>query len=257
MGKQADLDLRERARRLGLWGLLSNWDTMSKQPWVREYLGVEEDERARRSLERRIHAARLGAFKSIVDFDWRWPKVIDREQIEDLLRLDFLDESANVVLFGPTGTGKTMIAQNLGHQVLQHGHTALMTTASAMLNDLAGQDSAAALARRLRRYCRPRLLVLDEIGYFVHAGRSADLFFEVISQRYGVRSTVMTSNKPFSEWPSVFGNAGCVSAIVDRVVHKVEIVKVDGESYRQKEALERAERKAKERKESANKRRSP
>lgn len=254
MAQQAEADLRERARRLGLWGLLANWDAMSKQSWVREYLGAEEDERARRSLERRIRAARLGAFKSIADFDWQWPKVVDREQIEDLLQLGFVGERANVVLFGPTGTGKTMVAQNLGHQALQDGHTALMTTASAMLNDLAAQDSAAGLARRLRRYCRPRLLLLDEIGYFVHAGRAADLFFEVISQRYGEKSTVMTTNKPFSEWPAVFGGAGCVSAIVDRVVHKVEIVKIDGESYRQKEAMERAERKAKERK--ATKRRT-
>lgn len=257
MTMQAEVEMRERARRLGLWGLLANWDKLSKQAWVREYLGAEEDERARRSLERRIRAARLGAFKSIADFDWQWPKGIDREQIEDLLQLGFIDEGANVVLFGPTGTGKTMIAQNLGHQALQNGHTALMTTASAMLNDLAAQDSAAGLARRLRRYCRPRLLLLDEIGYFVHAGRAADLFFEVISQRYGGKSTVMTSNKPFSEWPAVFGGAGCVSAIVDRVVHKVEIVKIDGESYRQKEALERAERKAKERKGRAKQRRSP
>ena len=254
---QTEAELQERARRLGLWGLLANWDALSKQAWVLEYLGVEEDERGRRSLERRIRGARLGAFKSIADFDWQWPKSIDREQVEDLLQLSFLDERANVVLFGPTGTGKTMIAQNLGHQALQNGHTALMTTASAMLSDLAAQDSAAGLARRLRRYCRPRLLILDEIGYFVHAGRAADLFFEVISQRYGEKSTVMTSNKPFSEWSAVFGGAGCVSAIVDRVVHKVEIVKVDGESYRQREAMERAERKAKERKERAKKRRSP
>lgn len=257
MAPQADADMRERARRLGLWGLLANWDTLSKQPWVRDYLGSEEDERARRSLERRIRAARLGAFKSIVDFDWQWPKVIDREQIEDLLQLGFVDEATNVVLFGPTGAGKTMIAQNLGHQALQEGHTALMTTASAMLNDLAAQDSAASLARRLRRYCRPRVLLLDEIGYFVHAGRAADLFFEVISQRYGEKSTVMTSNKPFSEWPAVFGGAGCVSAIVDRIVHKVEIVKIDGDSYRQKEAMERAERKGRERKSRAKQRRSP
>ena len=256
MSAQTEQEMQERARKLGLWGLLANWSSMSKQAWVREYLGVEEDERSRRSLERRIRGARLGAFKSIADFDWQWPKVVDREQIDDLLQLSFLDERANVVLFGPTGTGKTMIAQNLGHQALQHGHTALMTTASAMLNDLAAQDSAAGLSRRLRRYCRPRLLILDEIGYFVHAGRAADLFFEVISQRYGEKSTVMTSNKPFSEWPAVFGGAGCVSAIVDRVVHKVEIVKIDGESYRQREALERADRKAKERTERAKKRRS-
>lgn len=256
MAAATDAELQERARRLGLWGLLANWASLSKQAWVRDYLGVEEDERGRRSLERRIRGARLGAIKSIADFDWQWPKSIDREQIEDLMQLGFVEEHANVVLFGPTGVGKTTIAQNLGHQALQSGHTALTTTASAMLNDLAAQDSAAGLARRLRRYCRPRVLILDEIGYFVHAGRSADLFFEVISQRYGQRSTVMTSNKPFSEWSAVFGGAGCVSAIVDRVVHKVEIVKIDGESFRQKEAMDRAEQKAKERKERARKRRA-
>jgi DNA replication protein DnaC len=256
MTPRAEAELRERARRLGLWGLLANWERLIREPWVLEYLGVEEDERARRSLERRIRAARLGAFKSIADFDWQWPKAIEREQVEDLLQLAFIDESANVVLFGPTGTGKTMIAQNLGHQALQAGHTALLTTASAMLNDLGAQDSPATLARRLRRYCRPRLLVLDEIGYFVHGGRAADLFFEVVSQRYGTKATVMTSNKPFSEWPEVFGGAGCVSAIVDRVVHKVEIVKIEGESYRQKEAMERAERRAKERKQNSRQRRS-
>lgn len=253
MTSHTEAELQARARRLGLWGLLANWGKLSSQPWVREYLGVEEDERSRRSLERRIRSARLGSFKSMVDFDWQWPKTIDRDHVEELLQLGFLGEAANVVLFGPTGIGKTMIAQNLGFQALQHGHTALMTTASAMLNDLGAQDSTAALARRLRRYCRPRLLILDEIGYFVHAGRAADLFFEVVSQRYGQRSTVMTSNKPFSEWPNVFGGAGCVSAIVDRVVHKVEIVKIDGESYRQKEAMARAEQRAKERKDRARK----
>lgn len=256
MTPQAEAEMKERARCLGLWGLLANWDSLSKQTWVREYLGVEEDERSRRSLERRIRGARLGAFKSMADFDWQWPKTIDRDHVEDLLQLGFLDEAANVVLFGPSGTGKTMVAQNLGYQALQHGHTALMTKASVMLTDLAAQDSAAALAKRLRRYCRPRLLVVDEIGYFPHTGRAADLFFEVISQRYGQRSTVMTSNKVFSEWREVFGGAGCVSAIVDRVVHKAEIVKIDGDSYRQKEAMERAEQKAKERKERSKKRRS-
>lgn len=256
MTPQAESELKERARRLGFWGLLANWDSLSKQPWVLEYLGVEEDERSRRSLERRIRAARLGAFKTMADFDWEWPEAIDRDQIEDLLQLGFLNDAANVVLLGPSGIGKTMIGQNLGYQALQHGHTVLRVTTSEMLNDLAAQDSSAALARRLRRYCKPRLLILDEVGYLSYDGRYGDLLFEVVSRRHLQRSTVLTTNKAFSEWTQVFAAAACVSALVDRIVHRAEIVKIDGESYRQKEAMERAALRAKERAEKTKKRRS-
>jgi DNA replication protein DnaC len=257
MASQADADLRERARRLKLWGLLTNWAAMSKQPWVRDYLGAEESERDRRSLERRIHGARLGAFKSLADFDWSWPQKIDRDQIEDLMQLSFLEDATNVVLLGPSGIGKTMVAQNLGHQALQHGHTVRRVTASEMLNDLAAQESSAALQRRLRRYCAPQLLILDEVGYLSYDGRYGDLLFEVVSRRHLQRSTVLTSNKSFSEWTEVFAGASCVTALIDRIVHRAEIVKIDGESYRKKEAEERAAQKAKERAEKSKKKRSP
>jgi len=256
MARQSETDLKDRARRLKLWGLLAQWESLSKQAWVREYLSVEEDERDRRSLERRIHGARLGAFKSMADFDWQWPEKIDRDQVEDLLQLSFLDDATNVVLLGPSGTSKTMIAQNLGHQALQHGHTVRRVTASEMLNDLAAQESSAALTRRLRRYCGPRLLILDEVGYLSYDGRYGDLLFEVVSRRHLQRSTVLTSNKAFSEWTQVFAGASCVSALVDRIVHRAEIVKIAGESYRKKEAAERAEQKAKERADKSKKRRS-
>ncbi len=256
MATQSDAELKDRARRLNLWGLLANWESMSKQAWVREYLSLEESERDRRSLERRVRAARLGAFKTMADFDWEWPGKIDRDQVEDLLQLGFLDDATNVVLLGPGGIGKTMIAQNLGYQALQHGHTVLRVTASEMLNDLAAQDSSAALARRLRRYCKPRLLLCDEVGYLSYDGRYGDLLFEVVSRRHLQRSTVLTTNKAFSEWTQVFAAASCVSALIDRIVHRAEIVKIDGDSYRQKEAMERAERRAKERADAAKKRRS-
>jgi DNA replication protein DnaC len=255
MATRSDTELRERARRLGLWGLLANWDSLSTEPWVRDYLAAEEDERGRRSLERRIRAARLGDFKSIADFDWEWPTSIDRDQIEDILCLSFLDETANVVLLGPSGIGKTMLSQNIGYQALQGGHTVRRVTASEMLNDLAAQESSAALARRLRRYCGPRLLLLDEVGYLSYDGRYGDLLFEVISRRYEQKSTVLTTNKVFSEWTQVFETASCVSALVDRIVHRAEIVKIDGKSYREKEARERNERRAKERKAKATRRR--
>jgi DNA replication protein DnaC len=256
MATQSEAELKDRARRLKLWGLLANWESLSKQAWVREYLGVEEDERDRRSLERRIHGARLGAFKSMADFDWDWPEKIDRDQVEDLLQITFLDDATNVVLLGPSGIGKTMIAQNLGHQALQRGHTVRRVTASEMLNDLAAQESSAALTRRLRRYCGPRLLIVDEVGYLSYDGRYGDLLFEVVSRRHLQRSTVLTSNKAFSEWTQVFAGASCVSALVDRIVHRAEIVKIAGESYRKKEAAERAEQKAKERADKSQKRRT-
>jgi len=255
MTRRSDEELRERARRLGLWGLLANWEELIRQDWVRDFLAAEEDERGRRSLERRIRAAKLGDFKSIADFDWEWPASIDRDQIEDILHLSFLDEAANVVLLGPSGIGKTMISQNIGYQALQEGHTVLRVTASEMLNDLAAQDSSTALARRLRRYCGPRLLLLDEVGYLSYDGRYGDLLFEVVSRRYEQKSTVLTTNKVFSEWTQVFETASCVSALVDRIVHKAEIVKIDGSSYREKEARERNERRAKERRAKAAKRR--
>ena len=255
MKPQVEVEMKERARRLGLWGLLANWESLSKQAWVRDYLTAEEDERGRRSLERRIRAARLGDFKSIVDFDWEWPESIDRDLVEDLLQLSFLDEAANVVLLGPSGIGKTMISQNIGYQALQSGHTVRRITASEMLNDLAAQETSAALARRLRRYCGPRLLILDEVGYLSYDGRYGDLLFEVVSRRYEQKPTVLTTNKVFSEWTQVFETASCVSALVDRIVHRAEIVKIDGKSYREKEAQERTERRAKERKAKARKRR--
>ena len=248
MPRRSDDELREQARRLGFWGLLANWDTLGRESWVRELLDTEDDERQRRSLERRIRAAKLGRFKQIADFDWEWPQKIDRDLVEDVMRLGFLKEAENVLIVGPNGVGKTTIAHNIAYQALLQGHTVRRATASEMLNDLAAQESSAALARRLRHYCNPSLLVVDEIGYLSHDSRYGDLLFEVVSRRHDSKSILLTTNKPFSEWTEVFPNASCVTALIDRLVHKAEIVTVDGESYRAKEARERGEARAAKRK---------
>jgi DNA replication protein DnaC len=243
-----DQELRAAVRRLGLHGLLARWEEIRHAEWLPVLVDYEQAERQQRSLTRRLRFARLGSFKPICDFDWLWPKKIDRMAIEDLAALEFVAEAANVVLIGPNGTGKTMIAQNLAHRALLAGHSVRFTTASAMLNDLAAQDSAAALHRRLRHYCRPSLLVVDELGYLSYDSRYADLLFEVVTRRYQQRSTILTTNKPFSEWQQVFPNAACVVTIIDRLVHKAEILTIEGESYRLKEARERAASKTKSRK---------
>ena len=133
-------DLRDTLGELGLHGLLSHYDEVGHADWLPWLVQVEQEERHRRSLERRIRNGKLGRFKPMADFDWKWPARIDRAQVEALLRLDFLQEGANPILLGPNGVGKSMIARNVAHAALLAGHTVRFTTASAMLNDLASQD---------------------------------------------------------------------------------------------------------------------
>ena len=239
--------LRDTARRLGLYGLIANWSTVAQEDWLPRLLEYEDSERQRRSLEKRIQQARIGTFKPMADFDWQWPKKVDRQATEELFSFEFITEAANVVLCGPNGVGKTMIAQNLAHHALLQGLTVRFTSCSDMLHNLARIQSDLSLHRYLQRYCHPQLLVVDEVGYLSYDSRYADLFFEVITRRYQHRSVVITTNKSFSEWNEVFPNAACVVTLIDRLVHRAEILSIEGESYRLKEAKERAAKKTKAR----------
>jgi len=241
-------DLRELVQALGFWGIDANWDEFKDQKWIGELVKIESEERARRSLERRIRSARIGPFKAMDQFDWSWPQKIDREAIEELFRFEFVKDGANVVLIGPNGVGKTTVAKNLTHGALQAGHTARFVTASEMLNDLAAQDGQSALRRRIGRFVRPALLVIDEVGYLSYGTQHADLMFDIVNRRSSAeRSTIVTTNKPFQEWNEVFPNSAAVVALVDRLVHRSEIIEIDAESFRLKEAKERDEARRKSR----------
>jgi len=241
--------LRQRAEALRLYGLLAHWHELTDMTWVETLLDWEEAERARRSLERRLGDAHIGRFKLLADFDWNWPEQCDAPAIRELMSLEFLKTAANAILVGPSGLGKTTIAQNIAHQAVLQGHTVLFTTAGQLLGELTSLDSDSALRRRIRHYVAPTLLVIDEVGYLSYSTRHADLLFELINRRHEQKSTLITTNKSFSEWAEVFPNAACVVALIDRLVHNAEIIALKGQSYRRKEAQERAEQKARKRKE--------
>jgi DNA replication protein DnaC len=250
--------LAESLRAIGLTHTAAELDDLvalaTKRRWnatqLLEHIAeAEQRERAAKSLERRIRRSKLGGFKPLADFDWNWPRRIDRDAVDTAMQLDFLDGARNIVLVAPQGLGKTMIAQNIAHAALLAGHGALFVTAAQMLLDLGGQESARALDRRLRYYASRPLLCLDEIGYLSYDARNADLLFEVVSRRYEKRSLIMTTNLAFTDWPTIFPNAACTTALIDRVVHHADIIAIEGDSYRQREAQatkpsRRAKRKA-------------
>ena len=248
---ESHAELHAQVQDLRLYGLLSHWSDVTASAEhlasIRQWVAWEADARQRRSLERRLRSAQIGRFKPIADFDWKWPQQCDRGAVEELMTLEFLKDASNVVLVGPNGVGKTMVASNLGYQAVLAGHTALFTTAGQLLGDLSALDSDSALRRRLRQYAAPELLIIDEVGYLSYSNQHADLLFELINRRHQTKSTLVTTNRAFAEWGEVFPNAACVVSLIDRLLHRAEVVRIVGDSYRKKEADERLEERTKAR----------
>lgn len=237
--------LDAQLKRLGLLRLADDLDDftaratrtrLSPRAILEQAAATELHDRARRSVERRLKRARLARFKTMADWDWNWPKSIDKKTVERLFSLDFLDRAENVVFVAPQGLGKTTLAKNIAYHAVLAGRSALFTTASELVSDLAQQDSARALDRRLRHYSRPAALVIDEIGYLSFDAHAADLLFQVVSRRYEERSLILTTNLAFKQWHTVFPNASCAVALIDRLTHHAHIIPIQGDSYRLRQA---------------------
>lgn len=196
---------------------------------------LERREREARNLRSRTIAATLGSFKTLERFDWNHPSAVDRDLYERLHTIEFVEASENVLLRGPSGLGKTTLAQNLGQGALTQGYTVRFSTLAAALADLLKQESLPAFERRLKRYTQPDLLILDELGYLPCDSRSADILYNVISRRHEKTATVITTNLPFKQWPSIFPGAACVVALIDRFAEHCHTIDIEGDSWRQKE----------------------
>src|SRR5499427_5023209 len=233
---QTQLDAQ--LQRLHLQYMQSNYQTLARKvaeqqrshlDYLVQLVEGEFTTREMRSIERRIKNARFPVRKTLDDFQWSWPKKINRLQIQHLFRLDFITTCTNVVLIGNVGLGKTHLAIALGHAACTSGHSVLFTTAVDIINTLAAAQSAGQLKRDIRRYLRPAVLIVDELGYLPIDKHGADLLFQIISERYERAPIVITTNRAYQHWAQIFNNDSTLtSAILDRVMHHVDTVEMKG-----------------------------
>jgi len=239
------MNINEHLRTLQMTWSIDNYETLATEAAQKQWSHVEylkrllDGEVARRHdnrVIRRIKQARFPVVKTLDQFNWSWPKKINRAQVQNLFRLAFLDDNTNVILVGGVGIGKTHLATALGYEACQKGLSVLYTTAVDVINTLTAAQITQRLKLELKRYTAPNLLIMDELGYLPIDKQGADLLFQVISQRYEHGSTVITTNKAFRNWATIFNNdATLTSAVLDRLLHHAETVLIEGPSYRMKE----------------------
>ena len=212
---------------------------LSHVDYMSALIDGEDALRKDRSIKRRIQMARFPVIKTLDQFRWTWPKKINRLQVQNLFRLQFVNTRSNLIFLGGVGLGKTHLASALGYEACLKGHFVCFATAIDVINTLTAAQTRGLLKQKLKKYTKPALLILDELGYLPIDKTGADLLFQVISLRYEQGAMIITSNRAFKDWPEIFNNDSTLtSAILDRLLHHAETVLIEGKSYRMKDKIE-------------------
>ena len=218
--------------------------TAAEQGWghldyLQRLIEGEVGRREDKSLAQRIRRARFPVQKTLDQFQWSWPKKINRPQIQNLFRLNFIEQKANVIFLGTVGLGKTHLSIALGQAACARGYSVLFTSAIDIIHTLAAAAGTGSLKRTMQRYLKPSLIIMDEIGYLPIDKLGADLLFQVISERYERGAILMSTNRAFKTWPEIFNNdTTLTSALLDRLLHHADICQIEGPSYRAKDHIE-------------------
>lgn len=201
----------------------------------------EVSQRQERAVQRRIKLARFPVIKTLAQFNWTWPNKINQLQVQNVFRLKCIEDQANVIFLGGVGLGKTHLCTALAYTACLKGHSVLFTTAIDIINTLSAAQRTGRLKLEMKKYLKPALLCIDELGYLPLDKTGADLLFQVISHRYEKGAIVLTTNRAFKHWPEIFNNDSTItSAVLDRLLHHAETVVIEGQSYRMKDQIEPA-----------------
>jgi DNA replication protein DnaC len=199
-------------------------------------IGMEEAARQQRALRRRLREARLPKQKTLAEYNFTFPKRASKALILRLFDCDFIGRYDCAVLIGPTGTGKSHLLTALGYTAAERGYSVRHTRVVDMINHLTAAQIKGVLGNTLRTYVRPSLLLLDELGYLPIDKRGADLLFQVVAARYETGSIVLTTNRPFREWGTLFDMDNTLAtALIDRLMHHGEAIVIQGDSYRMRD----------------------
>ena len=233
--------LNHRLKSLRLPTVLREYGKLAKQAaaegldhvqFLARLIELEMIDRERRMIERRIKAAKFPAVKSLDSFDFKAIPSLNKMQVLELARCEWIERRENVIALGPSGTGKTHIALGLGLSACQKGLSVGFVTAAALVHELMEARDERRLLRLQKQMVSHKLLIIDELGFVPLSKTGAELLFELISQRYERGSTLITSNLPFDEWTETFGSERLTGALLDRLTHHVNILEMNGESYR-------------------------